>query len=789
MPSSFIIYHRCVHSMLRYRLNVATQTGTVRLSVRLKSSAAPDQVKWYYATDVPLRKPERYNYKMERPPSKFTKFSEYDDVRLERAYRKHKPSLSSTEVATTSKVLVNEDGLFLVDLNSMELAPVYWEGPVYEVRRGLWFTSDGVPLPEADTQEIEQKYQSIKPKNIEPSMEVELVDDKEKDLQDAISVSEDDNDSLVDEVVRLSHEIPDTISEAAKKFADEVPDVVAAFNKLADSTVETVDTSVEKDIIQLQSGTNVMFFKELPGHVAQYPKEYNTRFQIEVLRNLGPKRVPLVGVTYVQRGYSADLDELVLTPPKNPIPALSKTLEAEITRLLTSKADGDIEAPIKKQQQDLAGHMMTSDYTQDPTRPAREIDHLVLCVHGIGQVLGDKYELINFTHLINMMRKTMNKVYQSDPQYHKHQDAVNNRIQVLPISWRHRVDFQPTARYESESQRLPSLLEINADGVKPLRNVVGDVVLDVLLFYEPHYFKQVMQVVAEELNRVYHEYKRLNPHFKGKVHLLGHSLGSAIAFDMACQQQRHHDEKSQSMVTPVSKSKPTKAETDKLQLDFEIHNLFCVGSPVGMFNLLKQRNIGTSNDSWVMRPKVRNLFNLYHPCDPVAYRMEPLVDPDLAKYKAELVPFATDLILLKIQGLNEMGSDISNMFSQATSWLTTSTAKKAIALKDIEKLKQLAEDENALGDILQSIAVMDKEKTKTRKVDMNLALLSKVLPLNGRGRIDYTLPMGVFDFSLVSAVSAHVLYFEDEDTAGFLVREILNTKRPVVRKEVYTANN
>ena len=44
-----------------------------------------------------------------------------------------------TGKARTVKVPVNEDFLFDVDIERRELAPVYWLGPVYEVRRGTWF--------------------------------------------------------------------------------------------------------------------------------------------------------------------------------------------------------------------------------------------------------------------------------------------------------------------------------------------------------------------------------------------------------------------------------------------------------------------------------------------------------------------------------------------------------------------------------------------------------------------------------------------------------------------------
>lgn len=40
----------------------------------------------------------------------------------------------------TTKVPVNEDYLFDVDIEARELAPAYWHGPVYDVKRGTWFT-------------------------------------------------------------------------------------------------------------------------------------------------------------------------------------------------------------------------------------------------------------------------------------------------------------------------------------------------------------------------------------------------------------------------------------------------------------------------------------------------------------------------------------------------------------------------------------------------------------------------------------------------------------------------
>jgi DDHD domain len=62
---------------------------------------------------------------------------------------------------------------------------------------------------------------------------------------------------------------------------------------------------------------------------------------------------------------------------------------------------------------------------------------------------------------------------------------------------------------------------------------------------------------------------------------MGHSLGSAILFDILCRQ-------------PLGNNVPAPREFNldtRLTLDFEVHGFFAVGSPVGLFQMLRGRNI------------------------------------------------------------------------------------------------------------------------------------------------------------------------------------------------------
>ena len=64
------------------------------------------------------------------------------------------------------RVPVHEDFLFDVDIEQRELSPVYWLGPIYEVRRGSWFYQEGStlrPCEENLAAQLEEGYLKVKP--------------------------------------------------------------------------------------------------------------------------------------------------------------------------------------------------------------------------------------------------------------------------------------------------------------------------------------------------------------------------------------------------------------------------------------------------------------------------------------------------------------------------------------------------------------------------------------------------------------------------------------------------
>lgn len=730
------------------------------------------RIKWFYATDVPNSKPAWHNYTKEKDPKKFIPFSDYDSNRLESQYQKfvstkHKDiEQNNSEVQKSNLVEVNEDKLFQVDLRNLDLSPIYWDGPVYEVRRGTWFTSDGLPLSSSLSKQIEDGYRYRKAYEF----------GKE-------GVSEKHRLEAKDDVTKFNDDLKNGNPEAAQE----------------------VNFENEKDTFSIDGDKIVLFCNEKDAVI--FPSSFDSQFQIGVIRKFGTSSGSLISVEKIQRGYTDSLNETVFDNlTTNPIPGLTDFFQSEISNAFHP---GESEEKVKVEnkvetvsdQDKQMKNMLESDFDHDTSliNSEREVDHLVLCIHGIGQILGHKYESVNFVHSINVLRNTMKEVYQNDKNYQnlaypdneKEDQNVksNNRIQILPISWRHKIDFHPqkscSSNDENGKPRLPSLAQISVDGVKPLRNVLGDVVLDILLYYEPKYITQITEVVTKELNRVYSLYMERNPNFKGKVHIMGHSLGSVISFDILSSQPNN---------------RPENANIKK-DLIFDVDDLFCVGSPVGMFKLLGQTNIkprslvpddytpNESND--FAAPKCANLYNIFHPCDPIGYRMEPLINPEFSLFKPELVPFAVKGINTQIEELAHFSGEIQEKILRASSWFNRSKKPK-VNEDEIQSADQKASQENALDDILFSLAKSEKKSDKSKKskkIDLSKEGLKLLTEINKSGRVDYSLPMGVFDFSLVSAISAHISYFEDKDTAGFIMKQLLRSRvKPIESRTVSLYN-
>ena len=124
------------------------------------------------------------------------------------------------------------------------------------------------------------------------------------------------------------------------------------------------------------------------------------------------------------------------------------------------------------------------------------------------------------------------------------------------------------------ADNLFTLKDLQPPSIPIVRDLIKDVMLDIPFYLSSHKDK-ILEAVCAEANRVWEVFCRNTPHFQdhGRVHIIGHSLGSVIGMDILSRQP-----------TYISKSD----KLDALHFRFDVTNLFCLGSPVGFFLMYSQ---------------------------------------------------------------------------------------------------------------------------------------------------------------------------------------------------------
>lgn len=417
------------------------------------------------------------------------------------------------------------------------------------------------------------------------------------------------------------------------------------------------------------------------------------------------------------------------------------TLERQMSSLVSSTSKEDREREEEEVRQREEKEIQNDYRDQEGDEQNREIEHLVLVTHGIGQRLGLRMESVNFVHDVNTFRKTLKAVYGESADLQALNNEVssetkNCRIQVLPINWRHKLDFPKQSLKHNrkehdlgdagfgEEEDYPNLDDISVEGVPAVRNLITDLALDILLYQSPAYKDHITRIVLEECNRIYGLFKERNPSFHGKVSMVGHSLGSAIMFDILCRQEE--DKQSQ-------RKGPTRQHRKgehPMKLDFEVEDFYALGSPIGLFQMLKGRTIaarqnptsentsgksssdpfldpasmsksnlsntmGTSSSELpTSSPKCQQLFNIFHPTDPISYRIEPLISPAMASLKPQPLPYTKRGIFGAPvgQGLTgigaRVGQSVSGLWSSFSSGIASSLLNRSLGFtaEDAAKL-------------------------------------------------------------------------------------------------------
>ncbi|CAH1756923.1 9712_t:CDS:10 [Entrophospora sp. SA101] len=729
---------------------------------------------WFHAIDVPTKPPIKKSNAAsnnnnisdnnvtsppkQKIPATWVAFSKRDSIALENAYKSSKQGV---------KVPCNEDYLFEVDIDKRELSPVYWAGPSYEVKRATWFIWEGgkfIPCDENLAAQIEEGYKKHRAW-IQPPPESDLTNSSSPQSE----IIQEKSWPLLGRY--LSQYVVYTNPTTAWLLSDDMA------GKLTKTFYSKLTNNLHLGGIRLLRGFN----------------------EVE---------------NFFQKKNSEDISASTTTD---------------------NKKDRDINQDVGE----------SYDYEKEECEDeVRVIDHLILVIHGIGQKLSERMESINFVNDVNVFRKTIRKTFSNvnNPSEANYKSYSKSRfgkgVQVLPIQWRQEIKFGVASEDENIQRDLgipeieegqTTLDEITLEGVPTLRNLISDVLMDVLLYMTPRYREMMINIVTREANRVYNLFIERNPKFlenNGKVSIYGHSLGSVLAFDILCHQP------------PIDPSTPSGIfdgknfnylHKDSVKLDFDVKNFFAVGSPIGLFLLLKGLKISSRTDSEKLKkliddgiklaanmglslsdpdqipscfPAVKNLYNIFHNADPIAYRLEPLIARHYgAMLKPALIPYHKGGLKAVHMGIQEFSNDLANKatnifstvrtsligaISTSSSNINSGAHKKSSSIGSIpgndndgnnsnngsgDDVISGANEGDALTNYPPTNFTKDaKNTTDDKEIEKNGA--ARIKNLNVSGRVDYVLQEGLLDVSYINAITVHLSYWSDLDAVNFILKEI-----------------
>lgn len=126
-------------------------------------------------------------------------------------------------------------------------------------------------------------------------------------------------------------------------------------------------------------------------------------------------------------------------------------------------------------------------------------------------------------------------------------------------------------------------------------------------------------------------------------------MGSILAYDALCRniryQSRHGSENSildtetnphrddlqvndtghLIAPSPRRRSSSTSEQSNQIKFDFDVMEFFMFGSPLALVLAYRKMSATDEKHGTIARPSCLQVYNLFHPTDPVASRLEPLL--------------------------------------------------------------------------------------------------------------------------------------------------------------------
>lgn len=635
------------------------------------------------------------------------------------------------------EVPVGVSRLHLVKLPILQMEPIYWS-PVHDicaVIRGTWFyRATMCPVEPAVANQLEMGYRELRPWsgtwNDELNSAIEVGAAGEEKISHRLWPEEDQKGTAINAIDSILSTNPYCAARCFHGEAAAEGSVDMEDNEKS-SKAKTISKKYPNSQVIYKDSRNAFILKPI-----LQASEYYGRRPLQKIR-----KGTTVGI-HVVRGFDWAAWEKIY-PSKKP--------------KVVAKAEDH--APVSGNANAIKGDLCAACLS---TNERPKVTDLVLVIHGIGQKLSERVESFHFTHAINAFRRSVTVDLENEA-VKKVLRCDHGGIMVLPVNWRSDLSLEDGGPMKEGDENLAdsgfSLKDITPNSIPAVRNLISDVMLDIP-FYMSHHKPKMIQAVIREANRVYRLWCKNNPDFhkEGRVHIVAHSLGSAMAVEILSNQ-------------PTSTPK-TDVNTRKLNakcFDFKTTNVFLVGSPAGFFLLLEKGRLSPrrgqnkpcaeyadDNDRAIVSNAgtfgclaVDNVYNVMDLNDPIAYCLNATADAQhAASLKNAQVPSATTGFF------ESLGNAVKSITPGVPKPSETSTGHIG--------------EQPSLPRLPSQLEMEVHDFTREEMAEKKFYLL------NDNGQVDWFLNSGggPLEIQYLSMLGAHSSYWTSQDFIRMLVTEL-----------------
>jgi len=299
------------------------------------------------------------------------------------------------------RVPVNEDFLFDVDIEERELAPAYWLGPVYDVRRGSWFYQEGStlrPCEENLASQLEEGYLKAKPWLYPRRDRVNTAGDvtpkSSAENLKAAAAAQGDGPSAV----AKPPSIPTTHQPQTHRLFGTYMNNVATYHDATTAFLssDTMLSWVTSTVFERFSGGGYMSgIKLVRGYSEQKKAKEEKRpvtptgtkpTQTVELDEAQQKRLKRRSAPPSSRSRLDSEDNEIRDTPE--FETRGSQLQRQLSSLMESAETRDPEKQEEQIRQREEKEIANDYNARVGETQGRDIEHLVLVTHGIGQLLG-----------------------------------------------------------------------------------------------------------------------------------------------------------------------------------------------------------------------------------------------------------------------------------------------------------------------------------------------------------------------------------------------------------------